>query len=153
MLVRGQQETVEIFGYEARPLREDHELILYRGQGDNCPSVLLLATVSPRPTLETLEKLQHEYSLRNELDTTWAVRPMTLSQYNEQSVLVFEDPGGEPLNRLVDGPMETNVFLRLAVAIAHAVGQLHRRYVIHKDLKPSNIMVARESGRVWLTGL
>jgi serine/threonine protein kinase len=77
---------------------------------------------------------------------------MTLSQYNEQSVLVFEDPGGEPLNQLVDGPMETTVFLRLAVAIAHAVGQLHKRHLIHKDLKPSNIVVARESGRVWLTG-
>jgi len=77
---------------------------------------------------------------------------MTLSQYNEQSVLVFEDPGGEPLNRLVDGAMETKEFLHLAVAIAHAVGQLHKRRVIHKDLRPSNIVVARESGRVWLTG-
>src|SRR5437899_11497713 len=48
--------------------------------------------------------------------------------------------------------METKVFLRLAVGIAHAVGQLHKRHVIHKDLKPSNIVVARESGRVWLTG-
>jgi serine/threonine protein kinase len=48
--------------------------------------------------------------------------------------------------------METTVFLRLAVAIAHAVGQLHKRHLIHKDLKPSNIVVARESGRVWLTG-
>jgi PAS domain S-box-containing protein len=145
---------VELLGYKAVPLREDHELILYRGhlKEVTAPSVLLLATVSPRPALETVEKLQHEYSFRNELDTTWAVRPMTLSQYNEQSVLIFEDPGGEPLNRLVDGPMETKVFLRLAVAIAHAVGQLHKRHVIHKDLKPSNIVVARESGRVWLTG-
>jgi len=145
---------VELFGYKAVMLREDHELTLYRGHSKEvtAPSVLLLATVSPRPALETVEKLQHEYSFRNELDTTWAVRPMALSQYNEQSVLVFEDPGGEPLNRLVDGPMETKVFLRLAVAIAHAVGQLHKRHVIHKDLKPSNIVVARETGRVWLTG-
>lgn len=145
---------MELFGYKAVPLREDHELILYRGHPKEvtAPSVLLLATVSPRPALETVEKLQHEYSFRNELDTTWTVRPMTLSQNNEQSVLVFEDPGGEPLNQLVDGPMETTVFLRLAVAIAHAVGQLHKRHLIHKDLKPSNIVVARESGRVWLTG-
>jgi serine/threonine protein kinase len=44
------------------------------------------------------------------------------------------------------------VFLRLAVSIADAVGQLHKRHVIHKDLKPSNVLVASESGRVWLTG-
>jgi PAS domain S-box-containing protein len=145
---------VELLGYKAVTLREDHELILYRGHSKEvtAPSVLLLATVSPRPALETVEKLQHEYSFRNELDTSWTVRPMTLSQNNEQSVLVFEDPGGEPLNQLVDGPMQTTVFLRLAVAIAHAVGQLHKRHLIHKDLKPSNIVVARESDRVWLTG-
>ena len=90
---------MELFGYKAVPLREDHELILYRGHAKEvtAPSVLLLATVSPRPALETVEKLQHEYSFRNELDTTWTVRPMTLSQNNEQSVLVFEDPRGEPL--------------------------------------------------------
>src|SRR4029077_2390748 len=104
------------------------------------------------PTPETLKKIEHEYSLKNELDTTWALRPMTLSQYNKRSVLVFEDPGGEPLNRLVDGSVEMKVFLRLAVGIADAVGQLHKRHVIHKDLKPSNVLVASESGRVWLTG-
>jgi PAS domain S-box-containing protein len=145
---------VEFFGYEAEPLRNDPELILYRGHPREvpAPSVLLLASVSLRPALGTLKKLQHEYSFRNELDTIWAVRPTTLSEYNERSVLIFEDPGGEPLNRLVDGSMETKVFLRLAIGIADAVGQLHKRHVIHKDLKPSNVLVASESGRVWLTG-
>jgi len=145
---------VELSGYTLELLRKDQELALYRGysNGGNAPSILLLTTLSALPTPETLKKIEHEYSLKNELDTTWALRPMTLSQYNERSVLVFEDPGGEPLNRLVDGSVEMKVFLRLAVGIADAVGQLHKRHVIHKDLKPSNVLVASESGRVWLTG-
>jgi hypothetical protein len=46
ILVRGEQETVELLGYKAVPLREDHELILYRGHSKEAtaPSVLLLAT-------------------------------------------------------------------------------------------------------------
>ena len=50
------------------------------------------------------------------------------------------------------GPMEMKLFLRLAIQISDAVGQLHRHRLIHKDLKPSNVFVALERGRVWLTG-
>jgi hypothetical protein len=55
----GGGRTVELFGYEAEPLREDHEFILYRGHPKDikAPSVLLLATVSLRPALETLKTL------------------------------------------------------------------------------------------------
>ncbi len=137
------------------PLREDEEFILYRGRHRNqadVPSVLLLAPVSTHPRLETLKKIEHEYSFVNELDTTWAIRPITLSRYNEQRVLVLEDAGGEPLNRLIHGPMEMKQFLPFAVGLATALRQLHGRQLIHKDLKPSNILVDSATGQVWLTG-
>jgi predicted ATPase/signal transduction histidine kinase len=107
---------------------------------------------STRPSPETIEKINHEYSLSSELDNIWALPPLAISSYNDKRVLVLEDPGGAPLNRVVDGPMEMKLFLRLAIQISDAVGQLHRRGLIHKDLKPSNVFVALESGRVWLTG-
>jgi hypothetical protein len=46
------------------------------------------------------EKIKHPYWLRSELDTTCAVRSRKLSQYNEATVLVLEDPGWESLHRL-----------------------------------------------------
>jgi signal transduction histidine kinase len=66
--------------------------------------------------------------------------------------LVFEDPGGEPLDRLLGRPLEVEPFLRIAVPLAAAIGQVHARGLIHKDLKPSNILVDMASGGVWLTG-
>ncbi len=77
---------MELSEYMLEPLREDEEFILYRGRHRNqadVPSVLLLAPVSTHPRLETLKKIEHEYSFVNELDTTWAIRPITLSRYNE----------------------------------------------------------------------
>ena len=44
-------------------------------------------------------------------------------------MLVLEDPGGEPLEGLLGAPMEVGRFLRLAIAIAAALTQLHRRGV------------------------
>src|SRR5215831_18467594 len=99
----GRTNNVELSGYALEPLREDEEFILYRGRPRRAeaPSVLLLATASTRPAPESLKKLEHEYSFRNELDPAWAVRPLSLSQHNDQKVLVLENPGGEPVNRLI----------------------------------------------------
>ena len=145
---------MELSGYGLEPLRKDEEFILYRGHSKQAeaPPVLLLAPLSLRPALETLKKIEHEYSFRNELDATWAVRPITLSHYNEQRVLVLEDPGGEPLNRLIHGPMEMKQVLRFAIGLATALGQLHKRELIHKDVKPSNVLVDPRTGQVWLMG-
>jgi len=43
-------------------------------------------------------------------------------------------------------------FLRLAVNLAAALGKLHQRGLIHKDIKPANILVDSATDRVWLTG-
>ena len=130
--------------YVLEPLREDEEFILSRGRPRRAeaPSVLLLAPASTRPAPESLKKLEHEYSFRNELDPAWAVRPLSLSQHNDQKVLVLENPGGEPLNRLIQGPMEMKRFLRFAIGLASALGQVHRRGLIHKDTKASNVLAS-----------
>jgi len=146
---------VEVSEYVLEPLRKDEEFILYRGQHRNhvnAPSVLLLAPASTRPAPESLKRMEHEYSLRAELDLSWAVRPLALSQLNGQTMLVLENPGGEPLDRLIQGPMEMTQFLRFAVGLATALSWLHKRGLIHKDIKPPNVLVNSATGDVWLMG-
>ena len=67
-------------------------------------------------------------------------------------MLVLKDPGGEPLDLLLGAPMEVGHFLRLATRIATALGKLHQRRLVHKDIKPTNILVNSATGEVWLTG-
>ena len=69
-----------------------------------------------------------------------------------RTMLVLEDPGGEPLGRLLGAPMELERFLRLALGIATALGKAHQRGLVHKDIKPANIFVNTASGNVRLTG-
>jgi PAS domain S-box-containing protein len=139
----------ELSSYVFSPLREG-DLSLYRGSGNGLAPVLLVA--AEETSSGCVEQLQHEYALKGELNADWAARPVALTHHNGRMTLVLEDPGGTPLDRLLGRPLEVSHFLRIAVALAGALRQVHERGLIHKDIKPANILVNAASGRVWLTG-
>jgi PAS domain S-box-containing protein len=146
--------VIELSQYVFETLREDEEFAFRRGRRDDgiLPSILSVAPVSEYPVPAILERLEHEYSLREELNAEWAARPLTLVRSEGRPVLILEDVGGEPLERLLGQPMELSRFLRIAVGLATIVGKLHQQGLIHKDIKPANILVDSTSGAVWLTG-
>jgi PAS domain S-box-containing protein len=146
---------VEVSQYVLETVRRDEEFVLYRGEHSSqpgSPSVLLLAPASNQPALETIRKIEYEYSLRGELDSAWAVRSMAISEHRGQMTLVLEDPGCETLDRFLPGPMEMTQFLRLAAGIATALSGLHERGLIHKDVKPANVLVNPTTGQARLMG-
>ena len=106
--VVGARAVIELSKYVLEALRKDEEFILYRGRSkDDASGVLVLSPVVGYPTPECLKQLDHEYSLREELDPTWAARPIGIARHWDRTVLVLEDPGGEPLDRLLGQPMES----------------------------------------------
>jgi predicted ATPase/signal transduction histidine kinase/GAF domain-containing protein/CheY-like chemotaxis protein len=139
----------ELSGYAFTLLREG-DFPLYRGSGDSLVPVLLVTAEDA--SLACLNRLEHEYALRAELDIAWAARPVAMSRYHEQLTLVLEDPGGEPLDRRLGGPLGISEFLRVAIPLAGALRRVHARGIIHKDIKPANVLVNVASGGVWLTG-
>jgi serine/threonine protein kinase len=98
------------------------------------------------------DRLVHEYQLREELDPVWAARPQELLRDGGRTILILGDPGGEPLNALLGSPTKPRDFLRIAIGLSNAIGRMHDRGVIHKDIKPANVLVNRSTGEVWLTG-
>jgi serine/threonine protein kinase len=125
---------------------------LRRGAEGEQTAVLAVVPATEPPTSDALDRLTHEYDLRTELDSAWAVRPLELVRERGLAILVLEDPGGQPLELLLGSPMAIGPFLPLAIAIAEALAKLHRRGLIHKDIKPANILVDRVGGQVRLTG-
>src|SRR6516164_1837245 len=137
-------------------LWEDGERVFSRGwrldDNGNRLAVLLVTPAADHPSPSRLDRLTHEYELKDELDGAWAARPLALMRDAGRTVLVLDDLGGEPLDRLIGGPMEVGRFLRLAIAVTSALGKLHQRGLVHKDIKPANILRNEATGDVRLTG-
>ncbi len=137
-------------------LSEDGLRITYRetriGQDGFTTSILKVTSAAENPPLIYAERLANEYALRDMLDDAWAARPVALERDGGRTVLLLEDSGGESLNSLLSEPLEVERFLHFAIGIVAAVGKIHQRGIVHKDIKPANILINRENGEVWLTG-
>src|SRR5262244_4647303 len=148
---------IDLAAYGLEPLHQEGACLLSRGQlrgrrAGMVPSLLVVAPVGDHPAPASLQRLEHEYALRAELDPAWAVRPLALVPHQGRPVLVLEDPGGEPLTRLLGRPVALPQGLRVAIGLAVALGQMHGRGLIHKDIKPAHVFVNEVTGQVWLMG-
>ena len=100
-------------------LWRDSERIFHRGwrldDDGKRRDVLIASPAANHPSRSSLERLTHEYELKDELDATWAVRPLELVREANRTVLVLDDAGSEPLEMLLGTPMDMGRFLGLAI--------------------------------------
>jgi hypothetical protein len=107
---------------------EDGDRIFRRGWRDgadgNRNTVLVVVPAADQPSSDSLNRLAHEYELKDDLDDAWAARPIALTHYNGRTAMVLEDPGGAPLDRVLGRPLEISRFLHIAIALAGALRRL-----------------------------
>ncbi|MGB0561122.1 MAG: AAA family ATPase [Spirulinaceae cyanobacterium] len=138
--------------------------VVYRGyrEHDRTP-VIIKTPQATYPTLKEIAKLRHEYELVRSLPAqARVVHPLGIEPYQQSIALVLEDFGGISLNQYLqnapDAPEQPSVqaltveqFLPLAIALAESLGQVHSQHIIHKDIKPSNIIFHPETGLLKIT--
>ena len=94
---------------EGSPLQilwEDGERIFCRTWRDGADGHLLgaiaVVPAEEHPTPRSIDRLRHEYELKDHLDSAWAARPLDLVRDAGRTMLVLQDSGGEPLERLLN---------------------------------------------------
>ncbi|PCC68121.1 Protein kinase domain-containing protein [Nannocystis exedens] len=135
-------------------LHEGQNTTLFRAVRTVDGRPVLLKALDPRRSRpRDFERLKHEYLLCKDLELPSVVKPLALETYEGMPALVMEDFGARSLDQFLGAPMALEKFLDLAARIAAAVAAIHEREIVHRDVKPQNILVNAETGQVKLTDL
>src|SRR5260370_37038904 len=132
MSLANRRSLMDLSHYAFDALHSDSDFVLSRGRERTSAtshrrSILVKTARSEQPRPETVRIMEHEFSLRAELDSTWAIRPLELTQYQGRTILVLEDSGGEPLDRLLGTAQELRNFIHTPIGDSACLRQLRSR--------------------------
>lgn len=120
---------------------------LYRGirLEDNQP-VILKVTTEAFPSLYTLNAFRSEYKVATKLGHhPQIIRYFGLQRYKNRLILVEEDIGGIDLQQLIPvNGFDLSFFLEMAIALTEGLAHIHQMDIIHRDIKPQNIILNKE---------
>ena len=127
--------------------------IIYRGVRESDGASVIIKTLqSEYPTIEQITRLRHEYKISSNLKITGIIKPYSLEKYKNSFALILEDCGGQSLSdHLAGQSMKLQKFLPLAIQVAQTLGELHQNQIIHKNIKPSNIIITRDFEQLKIT--
>jgi serine/threonine protein kinase len=113
---------------------------------------ILFSHLSLRPDLR--KRFEREAKAISNLNHPHICTLHDIGQAEGFDYLVMEYLEGETLaKRLKKGPLPTEQLLRIAIEIAMALDQAHRKGVVHRDLKPGNIMLTKTGAKLLDFGL
>jgi predicted ATPase/signal transduction histidine kinase len=106
-----------------------------------------------RADLAADERLENELRMSTQLGSSAVAQAVGIDRFEGMPALVLEDFGAKSLRQLLGKPMRPERFLRIAIAAATALAELHARGVIHRDINPENILLNEATGDLKLTDL
>ncbi len=145
--------NLQIPGYELTEVIHDgFNTIVYRGQtvADQQP-VILKILKAEYPSIDAIARLKHEYQITAHLDLNCIVK-YQLQEYQNRLALVCPDFGGQSLKQILSTQKIDHSFcLSIGIQLAQALSLLHKQQIIHKDIKPANIIINLHSQQIKLT--
>ncbi|MEG4529457.1 AAA family ATPase [Microcoleus sp. D2_18a_D3] len=145
---------------------------VYRGLSESNQKVIIKLLLSEYPTVSELVQLRNQYTITKNLDLPGIVKPIALLNYRNAFALVMEDVGGVSLaeytanaeaknlgDRLSSNsevssphtsPLPLDEFLPIAIQIVQTLEGLYHNRIIHKDIKPQNIIIHPKTKEVKL---
>ncbi|MEA5602912.1 AAA family ATPase [Nostoc sp. UHCC 0252] len=124
--------------------------VVYRGirEADQLGVVVKLLQ-REYPTFNELLQFRNQYTIAKNLENPGIIHPYSLETYRNSYALVMEDFGGTSLREYIQNqPLTLKEFLEIAIQLADILIYLHHHQIIHKDIKPANILIHPETKQV-----
>lgn len=99
-----------------------------------------------------LERFKREVKLARRVTHPNVARTFDIGEHDGERFLTMELVEGESLGELLgrDGRLSIDRTIEIAVAVCHGLSAAHAAGVVHRDLKPDNVLLGRE-GRIMIT--
>jgi predicted ATPase/signal transduction histidine kinase len=105
-------------------------------------SLILKTPAVSSPGPREHERYRREFAILQRLgDVRGVAHAHAYEQLQGRPMLLLEEIEGSPLSEITGAPLEVTRVLDLGISLASALAELHRRGIIHKDIKPSNIIL------------
>jgi predicted ATPase/GAF domain-containing protein/tRNA A-37 threonylcarbamoyl transferase component Bud32 len=144
---------IEISGYKiTEKVNEGRASVVYRGVDEHNHSFILKVLKTDSTSQSEVEKLNSEYEIIKQIDSEGIIKVYGLKNTHENIVLILEDFKGISIKNYIKKINFFNVeaFLEIAIKIVESVEELHKNNIIHKDLKPHNLLFNPETGQIKL---
>jgi diguanylate cyclase (GGDEF)-like protein len=126
--------------------------IVYRAMREqDSAAVVIKVLAAEYPTFHELLQFRNQYTITRNLNIPGIVRSLSLEPYLNSFALVMEDFGGISLREYCQNqPLFPQEFLEIALQLADILHQLYLQRIIHKDIKPANILINPDSKQIKL---
>ncbi|MDB9515329.1 AAA family ATPase [Kamptonema animale CS-326] len=147
--------TIQIPNYQViETVYSGSRTLVYRGirTHDQLPVIIKLLK-NDYPSFSELVQFRNQYTITKNLNSPPIVQTYSLEQYQNGYALVMEDFGGISLHEWAikgKNTLSLTEFLQIAIALCNALDILYQERIIHKDIKPSNILINSVTKQVKL---
>src|SRR6476620_5448783 len=134
--------------------------LVYRGvRESDRTSIVIKLLRNEYPSFSELVHFRNQYTLAQNLNIPSIVKPLDLVPYKNAYALIMEDFAGFSLCNYVQVAIDKNQFsesislenfLDMALQLADILHSLYENKVIHKDIKPANILINPDSKQIKL---
>jgi PAS domain S-box-containing protein len=129
---------------------------VYRAESVRDNSLVLLRVFKTKyPAPIELKTWEHEYEITQNLELTGIIKPLRLERHHNSYIFIFDNFAGLFLREMINSSLkiELSDFLQIAFHLTKVLGEIHDRQIIHRDIRPDNIIIDPQTYAIKLTGL
>ncbi|MDJ0555150.1 MAG: AAA family ATPase [Microcoleaceae cyanobacterium MO_207.B10] len=133
--------------------------IVYRAYSESDQKLVILKLPNhPYPNFHSLTQYRNAYNILKNLNFPGIVKILALAKFEQRLILVMEDFGGISLPEYLSqenlsghsNSDNINQFFQIALQIINSLEKLHQNQIIHKDIKPDNIIINPQNQKIQI---